>query len=233
MATEVLKRKIKKTSRPTKTLKCVLKLINLISPGTKLPEQKIARDTKMKKVKLPEPSVTDPFGFADFETRIDLNVKRIKDETMDYPSLLEDISIILCDIREMQFDPDDTFSQLINYSEFTKLITEMWHIIAGARAIGNQPNKQKIINMHFGSIPFRPIVKLGDDGILTFEKDILHLALESNELDRLRICEVCNRVFWAYRNDKLSCSRRCNNSRRTRLLRKKNKERFPSRVKHE
>lgn len=42
---------------------------------------------------------------------------------------------------------------------------------------------------------------------------------EASEIDRLRVCEVCERVFWAVRKDSKTCSAQCANRLRVRNYR--------------
>ena len=49
------------------------------------------------------------------------------------------------------------------------------------------------------------------------------------EADRLRVCEVCNRIFWAKRKDAETCSPNCLNVLRQRRFRQQNKEQVNAR----
>lgn len=55
-------------------------------------------------------------------------------------------------------------------------------------------------------------------------KSILFDAIEDIDADRLRICQVCNHIFWAKRSISEGCSEPCVNALYQRNLRKKNKE---------
>lgn len=49
-------------------------------------------------------------------------------------------------------------------------------------------------------------------------------AINSIEFDRLRVCEICNQIFWANYKNSFTCSTPCLNALRQRRHRKKNKE---------
>jgi hypothetical protein len=49
-------------------------------------------------------------------------------------------------------------------------------------------------------------------------------AFHEVELDRLRMCEICSRLFWAENKNSFTCSETCRNALRQRNHRKKNKE---------
>jgi hypothetical protein len=51
--------------------------------------------------------------------------------------------------------------------------------------------------------------------------DPVFKALCDIDLDRLRICSICDHVFWAYRQDAQTCSVKCANTRRQRKYRAK------------
>lgn len=54
-------------------------------------------------------------------------------------------------------------------------------------------------------------------------------AIKGIEADRLRICEVCSRIFWAKRRDAETCSPNCLNVLRQRRFRLQNKEKVNAR----
>ena len=58
-----------------------------------------------------------------------------------------------------------------------------------------------------------------------FPKPLIETALKGVSSDRLRICLICEKIFWASRLDSYACSKKCNSVRRVRNLRKKKRER--------
>ena len=54
--------------------------------------------------------------------------------------------------------------------------------------------------------------------------DLLFKALEGLDVDRLRICEICGKIFWAVNKNSETCSKTCLNALRQRRYRAKNKE---------
>lgn len=49
-------------------------------------------------------------------------------------------------------------------------------------------------------------------------------AIENVDTDRIRICDVCENIFWATRFDSKTCSKQCYNTFRQRQFREKNRE---------
>lgn len=74
-------------------------------------------------------------------------------------------------------------------------------------------------------------VRINHKGKITFKNNGIINALEGIDAARLRICPVCEKIFWANRLDKIGCSTKCNQTLRTRKKREKEKNKFKSRVK--
>ena len=53
----------------------------------------------------------------------------------------------------------------------------------------------------------------------TRPESIAFRLIEGQDADRLRLCEICNKIFWATRNDKETCSPQCANTFRVRRYR--------------
>src|SRR5687767_3761492 len=61
-----------------------------------------------------------------------------------------------------------------------------------------------------------------DDGKVRFAgADLFTRSTEGVLADRIRPCEICQKVFWAARIDKVTCSPRCSGVQRQRNIRKK------------
>jgi hypothetical protein len=65
---------------------------------------------------------------------------------------------------------------------------------------------------------------LDDHRKLGWELDPLMTALVEVEVDRIRECARCQRIYWARRSDQLCCSRECGHVLRSRTYRKKQKQ---------
>jgi hypothetical protein len=63
-------------------------------------------------------------------------------------------------------------------------------------------------------------VSLTDDGRLNFRNSPIIELLKIIKIDRLRICEICNHIYWAYRLNAQTCSIKCADARRQRNYRK-------------
>jgi hypothetical protein len=60
---------------------------------------------------------------------------------------------------------------------------------------------------------------IDNDGKINFRLTKYADALQGVNISRLRLCEYCNRIFWANRNDAFTCSPKHARNRRMRLLR--------------
>jgi hypothetical protein len=56
-------------------------------------------------------------------------------------------------------------------------------------------------------------------GVLTLEIAPILRLLDGIEADRIRLCPICDKLFWAGRRDKTTCSQRCAGTWRQRTLR--------------
>jgi hypothetical protein len=59
--------------------------------------------------------------------------------------------------------------------------------------------------------------------VLTLTEFPLHELLRGIDVSRIRLCEKCRAVFYAYRNNTLTCSIRCGNALRTQKWRERSK----------
>jgi hypothetical protein len=85
----------------------------------------------------------------------------------------------------------------------------------------------------FSGLPDRPLpyliqtntrFLLDNEGRICIKSDKIVEALNGVYLKRIRICEICNRIFWANRKDSKTCSKPCLNNYQQRQFRSKNKE---------
>ncbi len=67
-----------------------------------------------------------------------------------------------------------------------------------------------------------PISRTGDE--ITVETTSFFETISTINLDRLRACEICSRIFWANYKNSFTCSKPCLNALRQRRHRKTNKE---------
>lgn len=73
-----------------------------------------------------------------------------------------------------------------------------------------------------------PLMEVGKDGILYEFKSLFSevIASEKIEVVRVRVCEVCKRIFWAGRITMKGCSARCGDVLRKRRLRERYRQGF-------
>jgi endogenous inhibitor of DNA gyrase (YacG/DUF329 family) len=76
-----------------------------------------------------------------------------------------------------------------------------------------------------GRIPNRPLSQIGirlyrnEQGKADFQYSPLAECIQGAELDRIRRCPICEKIYWADRIDQPTCSQRCNGVRRSRIQR--------------
>ncbi len=69
-----------------------------------------------------------------------------------------------------------------------------------------------------------------EEGKIDFT-DFFSSSLQGIEAERIRLCEICRRIFWAKRLDKWCCSIKCGQVRRKRIKRKADKQKQQQREK--
>lgn len=60
-----------------------------------------------------------------------------------------------------------------------------------------------------GSLDLPVSLNFSDDGKIEFRSNPLIELLQGRNSDRLRICPICDFIFWAYRNNQKWCSTKC------------------------
>lgn len=102
--------------------------------------------------------------------------------------------------------------------DFEDLREEFIEIVNG---LNNEPEMLPHINFAKSSVNLTVV-----EGKITFQTTDIIRLLEGLESSRLRLCKVCNNIFWAFRRDAQGCSVQCNQTYRTRKWREKNERRF-------
>lgn len=104
---------------------------------------------------------------------------------------------------------------LLNFEELRE---EFIEIVYG---FNNEPEMLPDINFAQSTVQFSIV-----EGKISFQLTEIISLLDGLEADRLRICKICNNIFWAFRKDAQGCSVQCNQTYRTRKWREKNERRF-------
>ncbi len=104
---------------------------------------------------------------------------------------------------------------LLNFEELRE---EFIEIVYG---LNNEPEMLPYINFAQSTVRFTIV-----EGKISFRLTEIISLLDGLEADRLRICKICNNIFWAFRKDAQGCSVQCNQTHRTRKWREKNERRF-------
>lgn len=109
-------------------------------------------------------------------------------------------------------------------SIYTNWNTDFSNLTTIAREIDSmRKGKQEKLNLGKFWIPVFP--NITNDKKLKIEPNTSLLdALNGIEADRLRICTICNKIFWAKNKNSETCSKTCLNALRQRRHREKNKE---------
>jgi hypothetical protein len=76
----------------------------------------------------------------------------------------------------------------------------------------------------FVSLQISAITNIWVGEVIDFPQSLFEVALKGVPPERLRICPICQSIFWAARHDARACSKKCNSVRRVRILRRKEKE---------
>jgi hypothetical protein len=90
-------------------------------------------------------------------------------------------------------------------------------------------NRELEISKKTGTLPpFRPFalplemyLYIDEDGKLQVVWDSFAYAVKGKEASRIRQCAICNKFFWAYREDQKCCGKKCSGVYRVRRLRKR------------
>lgn len=110
-------------------------------------------------------------------------------------------------------------------------IWEMHEVIRGslrkvARAAAELPKEGTRIQLHDPVMPWTQIrlsgsgrIELSDPDPLTKIWTDLLQSLNGCDAKRIRICPICDKLYWAARITRSACSKECNNTRRQRKLR--------------
>lgn len=108
-------------------------------------------------------------------------------------------------------------------TEFIRLYTETRKDLMNLTAIANALNNyrksgQEALNLQI-TIPATSFVIKNNKFTWGTESPLEKVITEGIEKDRLRICEICGRIFWAKRTESETCSPECANNLRVRLSR--------------
>lgn len=224
----VTKGEKKDEAKAPKELKRLLEVINFTPANADLPspdelikkffKEQTGRDLSYEDTENLE---TD----SDFMESLKKTIKNIRSGIKKYQDLSE--YIFEQHIPEL-FEPFDIWDRYKDFIEYRQKIR-----FAAREAVDYRKRGRRRIT--FSSIynpeTFKTSFSITKEGLISLKDDILFKALEGIAARRLRICEVCERIFWANRLDKEGCSGRCNQTLRSRRKREKDENRFNSRVK--
>lgn len=223
---------INKSKKPPKALEELIEIVNLVSPNVILPTEEQMNLLFEKKVS--DESIT-------FENDTERFFEKLKflDETMleaisDYPQLKE---FVLSEGEplsyyepktELLFHPKYRF--FLNHRHLLKVLAQEAMRYSKAEA-EYASSKIKDEFKPFGYIPVgsnllqisMPVIGI-ENGEFYFILNSFISALKGVKANRLRVCPICDRVFWAYRLSSYGCSKQHSTAIRTREYRERKKE---------
>lgn len=97
------------------------------------------------------------------------------------------------------------------YEEYFRLRTEFASIVSHLEQFRKYDfDKSKIpFNTAFNLSTVAATFDFDENGKVTFQNSFLIQALEGADVRRLRLCDVCQAVLWAYRSNTRFCSKKC------------------------
>jgi hypothetical protein len=106
-------------------------------------------------------------------------------------------------------------------------IKQVRNVLRTLARYGRSPTTESLpIGAYLESLVF---AKIDNKGRLHVEHTRLLRAIEGVEINRIRLCKICRKIFWAGRADKDCCSHKCAGVSRTRKWR----ERYPEAYKQQ
>lgn len=211
-------------------LRTLLEIINFVPPGIDLPDAKEILSKSFEEKTNRQMTDEDMKDFrpdSDFISSVQKTMRILRDKLGEYRELNSYIF-------ENHYDElIDEFEILDRYNDFIYYRRKLRFVAQEASYYQKTERRRISVSSVYQPELFTTSFEIGKDGRITFQNDKVIKALEGIDIKRLRICEVCNRIFWANRLEKLGCSDRCNQTLRTRRKRTSDKNRFPSRVQKE
>lgn len=98
------------------------------------------------------------------------------------------------------------------YSQYRTINPGLKHLVSSLE------NERKQDDSHFLNSPLETTIERNSAGSLQLT-GLAALILKKFDDSRLRVCEVCEKIYWANRIDKKTCSSICANKLRVRLYR--------------
>lgn len=207
-------------------LKEILKIVNSVPPGVTLP---VARDviSKLEKTYLVKHSVNrrsdlDDATYVDMWFEIvdecfkDFFDKNIKKDIFQFwfDRLREDLSKLKKAEMALLYSVIDTYEY---YRKTRKDVKAVINYVF-------ELNKNSPILHLYDTDLHTPLLFTQKNGETRATPQGFSKVIERIDLERLRACEICSRIFWANYKNSFTCSTPCLNALRQRRHREKNKE---------
>lgn len=217
-------------AKANQELKNLLEIINFVPPDVDLPNAKEILLKAFEEKTSRQMTDEDMENFksdSDFTNSVQKTVRILRGELSEYRELNSYIFENHYDELIDEFEILDRYKDFIYYRQKIRFVAQ-------EASYFQKTGRRKIsVSSVYQPELFTTSFEIGKDGKITFQTDKVIRALEGIDIKRLRICEVCNRIFWANRLEKIGCSDKCNQTLRTRRKRTKDKNRFKSRVQKE
>ena len=226
-------------NQPSKDLLDLMSYVNLIPMNFDLPSaeiiyrQKFKELTRINSVELDVEESQELYFYDNCAQEYAVN--QIGLCVKQFPNFLKDLNELSIKLTICGYFSSNRMYQC---NEFVKTRQDVEKVIAWSASEKEGATRVDKFYAWFGnfeSLLFPDFDK--NSGIINLTKSLFARAIDGIEIDRLRICQNCNRVFWAYNKNSLGCSKNCANNirqKRKRTKDKKSRERqSASRVKHE
>lgn len=133
-------------------------------------------------------------------------------------------------MRDLPQEISDFVFQTMDYFEVSERINLLYLLNTSLRLLGEFNSGLRVKTAYYEPAAFniRLNIQKDENGYLKpCGNEFIKLIEENNiEADRIRVCKMCEKVFWASRNDMKTCNTKCANSLRQKQWRERNSDTY-------